>query len=223
MRYKHGDATLGHTVRLYNIWARMKGRCSEHADEEHRRRYYSRGIRVCDEWDKDYCTFKEWALNNGYDDSLELDRKDNNKGYSPDNCRWTTREQQAINRENTRYFSVNGETKSLKEWCNITGANYKMMHQYLRKGQETAVEEWFSDAVQKIREGRAGEIVKPHIVRERIIACEMCGEEIVANSGRQRFCKDCYRKKASMDAMAGYYRRKMALDLNKGEEQCVSR
>lgn len=205
--FKHGDAKQGHMVRLYNIWARMKCRCTNRTDELHRRRYLDRGITVCEEWE-DYCTFKEWALANGYDDSLEIDRIDNNKGYSPENCRWATRSQQVLNRENTRYFSVNGVEKPLKEWCNIVGANYKTMHGYLMKGQDKAVEEWFVDAIKKVDSGRKSEIRKPHIVRERIIKCAMCGKAVVANSGRQKFCNDCYRKRVNILAMEGYYRRK---------------
>jgi hypothetical protein len=83
-------------TRLYSIWASMKTRCNNP-----RRKCYSyyggRGITVCYEWENDFTKFYEWAVNNGYSDVLTLDRKDCDKGYSPDNCRWATWHEQRIN------------------------------------------------------------------------------------------------------------------------------
>lgn len=59
--------------------------------------YGGRGIMVCDEWGEDYLAFKQWSINNGYTETLTLDRIDNNKGYFPLNCRWVTRAQQSHN------------------------------------------------------------------------------------------------------------------------------
>ena len=54
-----------------------------------------KGITVCDEW-KDYAKFHVWSLNNGYADDLELDRKDDAKGYSPENCQWVTHKENTL-------------------------------------------------------------------------------------------------------------------------------
>lgn len=66
--------------------------------------YGGRGIDICDKW-KEFSSFKEWSLKNGYTEDLTIDRIDNNKGYNPFNCRWTTKNIQA--RNTRRIMSTN--------------------------------------------------------------------------------------------------------------------
>lgn len=105
--------------RLYSIWAKMRHRCEYEKDVAYES-YGGRGITVCKEW-HDFNNFKDWALCNGYSDDLTIDRIDNNAGYSPYNCRWADRVQQANNTRSNRLLTYNGRTMTLSEWSRELG------------------------------------------------------------------------------------------------------
>ena len=84
--------------KVYGLWCGIKGRCFNKKNPAYKN-YGYRGISMCREWADSYLLFKEWCLSNGYKEGLEIDREDNDKGYSPDNCRFVTR---AVNARNKR-------------------------------------------------------------------------------------------------------------------------
>lgn len=98
-KQKESITTHGlHNHNLYRTWSNLKQRCYNHNNPKHKD-YGLRGIKVCDEWLNDFKSFYNWSLENGYKDDLTIDRKDNDLGYSPDNCRWVI---YIIQNQNTR-------------------------------------------------------------------------------------------------------------------------
>ena len=84
--------------------------------------YGARGIKVCDEWKKDFLSFRKWAYSNGYDESSKrgdctIDRIDNDKDYCPENCRWVSLSRQQRNTAKTIIFEYKGVKKPLIDWC----------------------------------------------------------------------------------------------------------
>lgn len=110
-------------TRLYRIYYGMLNRCYNKNDAEHYKQYGERGIKVCDEWLDDNTTFFDWAINNGYRDDLTIDRIDNNKSYSPDNCRWISTYEQNKNRSCSILVNYNDETKTINEWIETLQLN----------------------------------------------------------------------------------------------------
>jgi len=108
---KHGE----YRTRLNYIWNSMIQRCtnSRHGAWAN---YGGRGITVSEEW-ASFEPFSRWAISNGYKDDLQIDRIDNNKGYSPNNCRWVTASRNCRNRRNTLILTAWGETKSSADWA----------------------------------------------------------------------------------------------------------
>lgn len=111
----------GKEPRLYRIWKSVRNRCNgTNVNRRCYKDYGGRGISMCEEWN-DYAAFEKWALANGYQDGLSIDRINVNGNYEPSNCRWADTITQANNTRKNRYIEYNGETHTLSEWSRITG------------------------------------------------------------------------------------------------------
>lgn len=119
INYRHGERCRIGSTRLYGIWKSMRGRCNcvNHTSYKY---YGARGIKVCPEWD-DYTVFRAWAMDNGYEDDLSIDRIDANLDYCPENCRWVSLCVQANNKRNSHNITINGVTHTLSVWSRISG------------------------------------------------------------------------------------------------------
>lgn len=102
--------------KLWGVWQGMRNRC-ENPNADGWERYGGRGIKVCDEWQDSSAAFIEWAVKNGYKEGLQLDRIDNGGNYNPENCQWITPKENSRKRRNTVNLTIDGETRSVAEWC----------------------------------------------------------------------------------------------------------
>lgn len=136
---------MGGTTRLNNIFDNMKRRCYN-PKNTHYDCYGGRGIKVCDEWNnreqvrlkngtcsKGWLAFKKWALENGYQDNLTIDRIDPNGNYEPSNCRWVTMKVQSNNLRNNVRLTYKGKTQTIHQWCEELNLNYDCIRDRIRK------------------------------------------------------------------------------------------
>lgn len=119
--------------KLHGVWSGILQRCyyDKHIDNKW---YSQKGLEVCEEWRCDFKVFYEWAMMTGYREGLTLDRIDNDLGYSPDNCRWRTPQEQANNRSTNIRIEYNGKTQTLKQWASELGINYSKLYGRIKRG-----------------------------------------------------------------------------------------
>ena len=101
----------------------MKARCYN-SNQWNYQYYGGRGIKVCDEWKNNYNSFYNWALENGYQDNLSIDRIDTNGNYEPSNCRWVTDKEQKNNTRRNHYITYKGKTQSMSKWAEEINISY---------------------------------------------------------------------------------------------------
>lgn len=116
---------------LYQMWRSMLYRC-ENPKHTAYKSYGQRGICVCEEW-HDFLVFKKWVEETKPSGKVTLDRIDNNKGYTPDNCKWSSPKEQAHNRRSNLLFEYQEKTHDLQQWSEILGFNYKTVHNRIYK------------------------------------------------------------------------------------------
>ena len=111
-------------TRLYYSWQDMKKRCYNEGNSRYAN-YGGRGIKVCDEWKNDFTAFYQWAINNGYSETMTLDRINVDGDYEPSNCRWADIKTQCNNRTSNIKITIGNSTRTLTEWCEIFDVDYK--------------------------------------------------------------------------------------------------
>jgi hypothetical protein len=110
----------------------MRARCYDPSNPEYKN-YGGRGIKICDEWLSDFNSFVKWALENGYNETLTLDRIDSSKDYEPNNCRWVSMKEQENNRRNNKLLNFNGVVMTQSEWCEVLEIPFHVLFNRLRR------------------------------------------------------------------------------------------
>lgn len=121
-----------YSKRLYECYVNMKTRVTNSKQDSHNR-YINRNISMCKEWMEDYYTFEKWALENGYDETLTLDRINNDGDYEPSNCRWVDRTIQANNRRTNVILELNGIKDTMANWSKKLNIPYFYIQRYKNK------------------------------------------------------------------------------------------
>ena len=216
-KYRHMPGSSTVYGKLYRIRAHMIKRCTDPSCDRYMD-YGGRGISICQEWLDDYDGFVDWALDNGYEEGLTIDRINNDGNYEPDNCRWITKREQNRNKRTNKRVTYHGETKPLIVWAEELGLKYDMVHNRLEHGWD--VEEAFETPSSLEKESfssicrRHG--INPTTARDRIVrfgwtfedaistpsagrgghrkpkcgegVCEVCGKTYKKNNGKQKYC-----------------------------------
>ena len=126
----HGHSRRGAMSPTYRAWANMRSRCGNPKTKNYSD-YGGRGITVCDRW----AVFENFLADMGVaPPGLMLDRKDNDKGYNKDNCRWATRAVQNRNQRSNRFLEYNGEVLCLADWEKKLGLGVSTLWWHLQKG-----------------------------------------------------------------------------------------
>lgn len=132
--------------RIYSIWAGIKGRCYNKNTSNYYL-YGARGIKMCDLWKEDFMSFYNWSMDNGYNESLTIDRIDGDGDYCPENCRWATKKQQSNNTKRTIKVDYYGDKMSIKELSEKENVSYNVLWNLIRNKNISAI-----DAIKIIKE-----------------------------------------------------------------------
>ena len=149
-RTKHGESPKQgrqNASKLYSVWVNMRNRCFN-SNNKSFVYYGGRGISVCDEWNE-FLNFEKWAIQNGFEENLTLDRIDVNGNYEPENCRWISQKEQMRNTRANHLLTYNGYTKTMADWAEITGIPYSTLKQRINK-YNYSVEKALTKPVKKV-------------------------------------------------------------------------
>lgn len=126
--FKHGFCGTG----LYQCWQDMKKRCYDKNRAQYKD-WGGRGISVCEDW-LSFENFKIWAVKNGYQPGLTIERVDNNGNYSPENCKFIRKQDQNSNRRNTVVISFDGKNMNIEQWAKYLGLKRGTFDSRLKRG-----------------------------------------------------------------------------------------
>lgn len=129
--FRHGHAPAGQASPEYRTWTLMLHRCHNPTDKRFSH-YGGRGITVCVEWRESFKNFLEDM--GSKPPGLSLDRIDNSKGYSKQNCRWADARTQSNNRRSNHVIDCFGKSQTLMQWSRETGLHYRTIANRIRLG-----------------------------------------------------------------------------------------
>lgn len=113
-------------TKLYDVWIKIKSRCYNKNDKDYKN-YGGRGITVYKKWKNDFKSFYDWAISNGYDRALTIERIDVNDNYKPSNCSWIKNELQALNTRKIHKYSYKNEFKDIRYFSEKYNINYNTL------------------------------------------------------------------------------------------------
>lgn len=129
MAATHGESKTP----MYILWTAMIQRCHNKKNKSYPR-YGGKGISVCDEWRADFTSFKKHMGERP--DGMTLERKNSQGDYEPSNVRWATYKEQARNTSRNHLITIDGETRCLAEWCEITGVTSSAAEYAIKRGRD---------------------------------------------------------------------------------------
>lgn len=135
---KIGDPPRTHGLSkhpLYWIYGGIKDRCNNHNSPVYKF-YGARGVKMCDEWLRDFKAFFDWAISNGWKKGLEIDKDTKGDGllYSPETCCFLTEKQNCNKRISSKYLTFKGETKTVAQWSDIVGLSQQVIYKRMKRG-----------------------------------------------------------------------------------------
>lgn len=170
---------------LYKKYYHIKGRCYNPNDRSYKR-YGGRGIKMCDEWLNSYQAFEEWSLNNGFMEGLAIDRIDNDGDYSPDNCRFVTLQENNQNRCTTLFYTLDGVTMNLQQWCDCYGMKRGTVEGRLKRGLD--IKEALTRPLKSNERDRTSLIGKKF---DRLLVLSYAGDEHIGSDNNSRWVCRC--------------------------------